>query len=800
MRITRFTALACLAWVLGCASGEVTPEPPREEQQAPASLVPPQFTDTLFAGNLESATAMAFAPDGRLFICEQAGRLRVVENGVLLATPFLTVSTTDSGERGLLGVAFDPNFPTEPYVYVYYTVPGTTVHNRISRFTARGNQTVAGSEQILLELDTLSSANHNGGALHFGADGKLYAAVGEDAHSSNAQTLDNLLGKILRLEKNGAIPKDNPFYATAKGNRRAIWALGLRNPFSFAVQPGTGRILINDVGSDTWEEINEGQAGANHGWPTVSGPANDARFKKPLFAYQHNSGDPRGCAIAGGTFYNPSVSNFPSQYVGKYFFADYCEGWIRTLDPATGVSEAFATGMDALVDLDVGPDGSLYYLDRGDDSVHRIRYAASQPPAITTQPASQTVNTGQSATFSVAASGAATLRYQWQRGGVNIAGATSASLTLASVTAADSGARFRVRVTNDFGSVLSGEATLTVTTNTAPVATINLPTTSLRYRAGDTLAFDGSAKDAEDGTLPASAFTWRIDFHHDTHLHPFYPARTGIMSGSVTLSDTGETSANVWYRIHLTVKDSQGATHTVTRDIFPRVVKLRVATQPSGLQVTLDGEPRTAPFEVDSVVGLMRTLGAVSPQTQGLTAYTFGSWSDSGAATHDVRTPDTATTYTATFRGSTTPAPTLGLKGEYFGKKDLTDLRLTRVEPTINLLWQEGSPAASIPVDNFSARWTGGIVPLYSESYTFTTETNDGVRLWVNGQLLINDWKTQSATVTHTGTITLQAGQTYSLRMEFFEAKGWAGARLFWSSKSQKKVIVPEAQLRTTGP
>src|SRR5438067_8942866 len=198
-----------------------------------AATLPSGFTETQITG-LSNPTAMTFAPDGRLFICQQGGQLRVVKNGTLLATPFLTVTVDSSGERGLLGVAFDPNFATNNFIYVYYTVPGSPAHNRVSRFTANGDTAVAGSEFILLNLDNLSTAtNHNGGAIHFGPDGQLYIAVGENANPSNAQTLSNLLGKVLRLNSGGSIPTDNPFFNTA-GARQEIWALGLRNPFTFA--------------------------------------------------------------------------------------------------------------------------------------------------------------------------------------------------------------------------------------------------------------------------------------------------------------------------------------------------------------------------------------------------------------------------------------------------------------------------------------------------------------------------------------------------------------------------------------
>jgi glucose/arabinose dehydrogenase len=344
-----------------------------------AATLPQGFTETMIASGLSNPTAMAFAPDGRLFVCLQDGQLRVIKNGVLLATPFLTVSVDSTGERGLLGVAFDPNFTVNGFVYIYYTTGSSPRHNRVSRFTASGDVSVPGSETVVLDLDNLSSAtNHNGGAIHFGPDGKLYIAVGENANPSNSQTLTNLLGKVLRINADGTIPSDNPFFNTASGKNRAIWALGLRNPFTFAFQSANGRMFINDVGQSAWEEINDGIAGSNYGWPTTEGPTSDPRFRGPIFSYQHGTGPTTGCAITGGTFYNPSTAQFPGAYVGNYFFADLCSGWIRRLDPASNNAVAdFATGISNPVDLKVGPDGSLYYLARGTSAIFRIQYVAS---------------------------------------------------------------------------------------------------------------------------------------------------------------------------------------------------------------------------------------------------------------------------------------------------------------------------------------------------------------------------------------------------------------------------------------
>jgi glucose/arabinose dehydrogenase len=623
---------------------------------ASAATLPTGFTETQIASGLASPTAMAIAPDGRIFITLQGGAIRVVKNNALLSTPFITLPVSSSGERGVLGITFDPNFATNRFVYVYYTATSPTIHNRLSRFTANGDVAVSGSEVQLMNFPTLSATNHNGGALHFGTDGKLYVAIGDNAVGSNSQSTGTVLGKILRINSDGSIPTDNPFYGSTSGNNRAIWAMGLRNPFNFAFDPSNGTMFINDVGQNTWEEVNRGARGANYGWPTTEGPTSDTRFVSPYYSYNHSTG---GCSIIGAAFYRPATVQFPSAYVGQYFFGDYCAGYIRRLNPTNGTVTNFATGLSALVDLRVSADGSLYYLSRGSGSntgvLYRVRYTSA--PGISTQPQSQTVSVGQSVTFSVTATGTAPLTYQWQRNGTNISGATSASHTF-NAAATDNGATYRVIVTNSAGSATSNSATLTVNSApnpNAPVATITTPATGTLYSGGMTLSFAGTGTDTEDGTLPASRFTWEIVFHHDTHTHPFYGPTSGITSGSVTIPTEGETASNVFYRIHLTVTDSGGRTHTSTRDVNPRTVAVTLASNPTGLQLTLDGQPVTAPHTFTGVVGVIRNIGAVSPQTFGGQNYNFQSWSQGGAATQVISTPATASTYTATFTTGAAP-------------------------------------------------------------------------------------------------------------------------------------------------
>ena len=236
---------------------------------------------------------MALHPDGRIFVCQQTGELRVIKNGVVLPTPFLTLPVNSSGERGLLGVAFDPNYATNRFVYVYYTAttPRFTTASAVSPPMLRMKMWPLQAAKLFCSiLETSASTNHNGGAIHFGPDGKLYIATGENAITSNSQSLANRLGKILRINSDGTIPEDNPtsfpnIAGSPTGVNRAIWAVGLRNPFTFTFQPGTGRMHINDVGAGTWEEINVGAAGANFGWPTCEGACGTAGMTNPIYQY-----------------------------------------------------------------------------------------------------------------------------------------------------------------------------------------------------------------------------------------------------------------------------------------------------------------------------------------------------------------------------------------------------------------------------------------------------------------------------------------------------------------------------------
>ncbi|MDF2188176.1 PQQ-dependent sugar dehydrogenase [Paraflavitalea sp. CAU 1676] len=666
-------------------------------QKSIAQTLPTNFQRVLVTGSLTNSTAMAFTPDGRALVCQQNGQLRVVKNGSLLSTPAVTLSVNTSGERGLIGVAVDPNFATNQYIYLYYTHTSGP-HNRLSRFTMSGD--VAGSELALLDFPTLVGIYHNGGGLAFGNDGKLYVAIGENQVGSNSQNLDTYLGKLLRINSDGTAAAGNPFSGNAVRSR--IWAYGLRNPFTIASDPVSGKIYVNDVGNATWEEINDATtSGKNFGWPDKEGMCTSGctGYTNPIYVYATNRTDPppagQGCAVNGGTFFNGAISNWPAVYGGKYFFLDYCGSWVDYINPSSPSRVSFGTSLGGgMVYLKQGTDGNLYFLNRDNSSLYRIVYTGNQAPTITAQPQNVSVPVGGTATFTVSATGSPAPTYQWRKGTTNIAGATANSYTITNVQASQAG-QYNVVVSNSAGSVTSSNATLAVTQpNTLPVATINTPANGALFRSGNVISFSGSATDAEDGTVPAATFEWWVDFHHATHVHPGPQLTDGTSSGSFTADLSGHNETNIWYRIYLAVQDSQGGRDTTYVEIFPVTSNLTLQTQPAGLQVRLDAVPFTAPYTTEAISGASRPIVAISPQTLNGVTYIFDHWSQGGAAAQNIVITDNDVTYTAHYRVAPPPINLMPTHDAYV--RDGTNASITHGTTDSTLLITKVSPAGQL--------------------------------------------------------------------------------------------------------
>jgi glucose/arabinose dehydrogenase len=372
-----------------------------------AAELPSGFTRVTVATGLSQPTAFAFKGE-KSFVTEKAtGSVRIVRpDGSVRPQPYVTVNVSAESERGLLGIAVDPHFATNRFVYLYYTTgPGALDYtgspkNRVSRFTS-----VLGfgtAETILLDNIPSDAGNHNGGDIHFGFDGKLYVAVGDGGQfHDDAQTLDNLRGKILRINPDGIPPDDNPHKHDLDARRcgrpggprpgsgpcKEIYAYGLRNPFRFSFRSFNGSYVIADVGQNTWEELNVLVADGNYGWNGVEGPCPvpsnpncdpnttpyPPQFEFPIHFYNHSGIGETGQTIIGGAFAE-NGSNYPAPYAGTYFYGDFSANWIHvlTMDPDNKVTNLldFAT-LTQPVAFANGPDGNIYVLSFADGALYK---------------------------------------------------------------------------------------------------------------------------------------------------------------------------------------------------------------------------------------------------------------------------------------------------------------------------------------------------------------------------------------------------------------------------------------------
>ena len=453
---------------------------------APGATLPPGFQETIVFSNLIKPTAVRFSPDGRIFIAEKRGTIKVFSSlSDTTPTTFADLRTkvVDYWDRGLLGLALHPDFPTTPYVYILYTYDapiggtapvwndtcpsppgpntnGCVVSGRLARLTASGDAMVPGSEVVFLEAWGMQFPSHSIGALEFAPDGSLYVSGGEGASFGNvdygqygspknpigdppagvggtmtpptaeggalrSQSLHRnagepvlLDGAILRIDPNtGAALPSNPLFSHPDSYARRIIAYGLRNPYRFAIQPGTGSLFVGDVGWDDWEEINKvvdptDSVVENFGWPCYEGVSIMSRYQSanlnicngiyetpgavvpPYFSYRHDlkvvAGEPCNIvgigSITGLAFYNGG--SYPAAYDGALFFADYSRNcaWVMFPDgtgqPDVSTRATFIAGASTPVDLRIGPGGDLFYCDLSGGKVRRVTYSA--PRAVAT--------------------------------------------------------------------------------------------------------------------------------------------------------------------------------------------------------------------------------------------------------------------------------------------------------------------------------------------------------------------------------------------------------------------------------
>ena len=635
------------------------------------------FQNEILATGFDLPTAIKFLPDGRMLVVELAGTVLVMSAPYLQPdpTPFLQITNIGSAgvQQGIYDIALDPNFTTNHYYYVFYTL-GSPNRDRLSRFTANATLTgtIAGSEFVIYQDGEAANAEHHGGAINFGNDGKLYVTTGEHFNAGEAQDLTKPRGKILRYNADGTVPTDNPFYDGAGPNYDAVWALGLRNPYRAYFDAPTNRLIIGDVGGNVYstaiEEVNIGAAGANYGWPNEEAPTGNPAYTAPAYYYPHNG---RDSSITGGFVYHGT--QFPSSFQGSYFFADYTQNWIRrlTFDATGNVSGVFNfEPLDGSVDgpygdivyLTEGPEGALYYLDLGYSDIsgtfgvsklRRISYIVSDLPPVAVATATPTEGpTPLTVNFSSAGTSDPELQpmsFLWTFGD----GATSTEANPTHIYASAGPYQARLSVSDGVNSTLS--PSLAISAGNRPTVTSLTPT------AGN--ALKRATSSPSGATLPIGgrlAACQRVQMEHRLPTRgPCAPGHThhGRDEWRVHDSTTGhDFSGFTRYRITLTVTDSSGLQSSSSVIVFPEKVDLTFDAAPAGLTLYLDGIAHTAPFVYDTLVGFNHTIEARN-QTVGTNTYNFASWSDGGTQQHTIVVPAAAQTYTANYNVVSTPAP-----------------------------------------------------------------------------------------------------------------------------------------------
>jgi glucose/arabinose dehydrogenase/PKD repeat protein len=676
---------------------------------AGAATLPVGFEERTVASGLTAPTALDWAPDGRMFVAEKAGRVRVVTaGGTLLSTPLLDISdhVHPSGDRGLLGIAVDSSFASNRYLYLLYTYDTSSSHptgpktSRLTRVTVNSNNT-ASSETVLVgtigaapcpapsnSTDCIPSdgGSHSIGTVRSAPDGTIWAGSGDgsdyggvDERALRTHDEQSFAGKLIHVDRNGRGLGGHPFCPSEADLTKVctkVWAKGFRNPFRFSLRP-SGLPAVGDVGWGSAEELNLAQPGRNYGWPCYEGRSRvggysgfstcTALYSKegtsagvtfPDYFYSH-SGD--GAAIIGGPTYTGGP--YPDEFDGDLVFGDYVRGFIKRMEFDSAGKPAgtkdFATGWYG-VDLQLR-GGELYYTDfgdgsRGQGSVRRIVYSPNNKSPVAVAEATPTVGTPPlTVKFKGSASSdpeGGTLRFDWDFGD-GTAHSTSKDPSHSYGKTGEFDAR--LKVTDPAGAGATATVHISVG-NTAPVASITAPAEGAQYRAGMPVTLSGTGTDKEDGTLADSKLSWHIVLVHADHAHDFIT----VGGRSASFTPATDHDADSYYRVTLTATDSKGLASSKTVTIVPQTVNLDISSVPPGAPLTYAGYPQTAaPYVTRAAVGFLTTVSAAERVSVNGRQFVFASWSDGGAISHDITIPAQDVALVARYR-DTGPAPFAG--------------------------------------------------------------------------------------------------------------------------------------------
>jgi PKD repeat protein/glucose/arabinose dehydrogenase len=670
--------------------------------------LPDGFSKVTVAKGMWDATAFAYTPDGRVIIVEKRGRVAVAHPGVSQTTK--TVVDIGShvavdGDRGLLGVAVDPQPDTDGNldVYLLYTYDdGSGLHepktSRLTRIKLKPDDAVvnpANPETVLLgsigtapcpqpdnTVDCIpsNSDSHSIGTVRMAPDRTLWVGSGDGQKYNTADPLalrtfdeTSMSGKILHIDRNGHGLPDHPFCPGETDLTKVctkLFAKGFRNPFRFQLRGGTDPV-VGDVGWNTTEEIDLTGSGRSYGWPCWEGPDHTPGYSDftecaphysiasppdtgPAYSYLHPPGGGGGAIVVGPQV---TTARYPAAWRNTWFVGDYVQGWLQaytiTDGKITNLRDFAPTGFDG-VDLELTPEGDLAYMHFTDGSINTSRleqivYTGNHPPPAV---AHATPTTGSaplpvafSADVSVDPDGDA-VTYDWDFGD----GSAHATTRTANHTYSASGAYTATLTVRDSHGAASEDSVQILVDRSAPVATIVAPKDESLFRHGVPVHLQGTGTDADDGTLPESAFAWHILLHHGSHTHI-----GGDLSGrEAQFTPPGDHDADSYYVITLTVTDSDGASDSKTVTIRPETVPFTLASSPAGVPLSYSGTEHVAPVALTSAIGYHTTISAPPQITRGGKTWTFAGWSDGAARAHEITIPATASTVTATFK----PPPT----------------------------------------------------------------------------------------------------------------------------------------------
>ena len=677
---------------------------------AQGATLPAGFAEETLGAGLTSPVGAAPAPDGRIFVAEKGGRVRVITpDRLLLQAPLLDISSRVNSywDRGLLGIAVDKDFATNGWLYLLYTYDVTPLTpdssgqmvGQLLRVTVSPSNTTS-QETVLLgsytssacptasnTLDCIPSngASHSIGTVRVDpADGSLWVGVGDSSSFTQVDNLafrtydeQSLAGKILHVGRDGKGLPGHPFCpadADVTHVCTKLYAKGFRNPYRFHLR-SDGPPIVGDVQWDTNEELDVVRPGGNYGWPCwearnqTPGYKNDQRCasvyaaggdSKPLHYYPHVDGSgTNSSAIVGGPEYG--ATDFPPEYRGNIYFGDYAKGTVNRIkvdaadncvepNPQGGcVAHPFATGWFGGVDLQTAPGGGLLYVQFGDGGPN----GSVQRIYWDTDAGRPTARIQATPRY-----GPAPLAVQFSSAGStdpdgqplsyqwDFGDGSTSTAANPSHTYTNVGT-YTARLTVDDGT-LSHSTTVTITPgNTPPTVSLTAPVEGLTYRAGDTIQLRGSATDPEDGALTGPALSWRVTLVHGSHDHPL-EERTGGSASFVTASDHDSDS---FYRITLRATDSKGLDTERIVIIRPQTVPFEINSQPdSGAHVSYGGTETTTPYARQSGIGYQTSVAAEETYTRLGRTWLFDRWSDAGARLHNITIPAAASALTAFYR------------------------------------------------------------------------------------------------------------------------------------------------------